>query len=378
MIAPSTNGGNAQSGNPVARRAEVNRVNARRSTGPRTAQGKAVVSGNALRHGLLSLKPVLPFVENVADWRRHFAGVMADAAPVGYLETALAQRVALLLWRLGRVARAEREAVAVTQERGKEAAAEAARDALVCRWHDKGWMWPAPSIDGFDLDEVTPILKERQALCAAMANLATLPDEAPVSRDDAEAFLDFADTVAKHKWAEDEELNPGFPNRQQPDKKEAPDGASPDMGFRKHRWPDKKEAQDDDDSLDLDGSEDEDPDLDPGTPTAGAVRAALADLAQRTGWTAPDLLRATLESLRWRAETAQWRYADVQKHLSAYRRSNLLPDPDTLDRLGRYETSLERSLYRALHELERRQAARLGQPVPSPVAVDVTLSRAGD
>jgi hypothetical protein len=41
---------------------------------------------------------------------------------------------------------------------------------------------------------------------------------------------------------------------------------------------------------------------------------------------------------------------------------------DGLSRLQRYESSIERSLYKAVHELERHQAARQGQPVPLPVA----------
>jgi hypothetical protein len=39
--------------------------------------------------------------------------------------------------------------------------------------------------------------------------------------------------------------------------------------------------------------------------------------------------------------------------------------------LSRYEVTLERSLYKALHELQRLQAARDGQAVPLPEAVDV-------
>jgi hypothetical protein len=45
--------------------------------------------------------------------------------------------------------------------------------------------------------------------------------------------------------------------------------------------------------------------------------------------------------------------------------------------LSRYETTLERSLYKALHELQRLQAARQGQAVPLPEAVDVEVSVAG-
>ena len=46
---------------------------------------------------------------------------------------------------------------------------------------------------------------------------------------------------------------------------------------------------------------------------------------------------------------------------------------DTFSRLARYETSLERSLYKALHELQRLQAPRAGRAVLPPVAVDVNV-----
>ncbi len=48
--------------------------------------------------------------------------------------------------------------------------------------------------------------------------------------------------------------------------------------------------------------------------------------------------------------------------------------PDSFTRLARYETALERSLYRALHELERRQAVRRGEVVTPPVVADVEVS----
>jgi hypothetical protein len=38
----------------------------------------------------------------------------------------------------------------------------------------------------------------------------------------------------------------------------------------------------------------------------------------------------------------------------------------------RYQTTIENRLYRAMHELERRQRMRRGETVPSPVPVDVT------
>jgi hypothetical protein len=82
--------------------AEANRANARRSTGPRTTTGKTRSSQNALKHGLRANSALLPG-ESAADWREHREGVLLSLGAKGALETALADRVALVLWRLRRV-----------------------------------------------------------------------------------------------------------------------------------------------------------------------------------------------------------------------------------------------------------------------------------
>ena len=43
--------------------------------------------------------------------------------------------------------------------------------------------------------------------------------------------------------------------------------------------------------------------------------------------------------------------------------------------LLRYETAIERSIYKALHELQRIQAARAGEKTPLPVAIDVDIAK---
>ena len=48
-----------------------------------------------------------------------------------------------------------------------------------------------------------------------------------------------------------------------------------------------------------------------------------------------------------------------------------------ISKLSRYEVALERSLYRALHELQRIQAARENGQQPASVAVDVTVDGPG-
>jgi len=70
--------------------------------GPKTAAGKARVSGNAVAHGLTSIRPILPG-ECSTDWQTHRTNIIDALAPVGALETALAEHVASVLWRLRRV-----------------------------------------------------------------------------------------------------------------------------------------------------------------------------------------------------------------------------------------------------------------------------------
>jgi hypothetical protein len=48
---------------------------------------------------------------------------------------------------------------------------------------------------------------------------------------------------------------------------------------------------------------------------------------------------------------------------------------NAFSKLSRYETTIERSLYKALHELQRLQAARYNEgSVPPPAAIDVDVS----
>jgi hypothetical protein len=55
-------------------------------------------------------------------------------------------------------------------------------------------------------------------------------------------------------------------------------------------------------------------------------------------------------------------------HLQA---AAMLPAPETLDKLLRYETALKRHLYRAMHQLERLQRMRKGEEIPPPMAMTV-------
>lgn len=62
------------------RQIAANRLNAQRSTGPRTPAGKAKVSVNALRHGLTAREVILPN-ENPDDFDAFRAELLTSLAP---------------------------------------------------------------------------------------------------------------------------------------------------------------------------------------------------------------------------------------------------------------------------------------------------------
>ena len=93
------------------RQITANQGNAQRSTGPKTVAGKDRVARNAVTHGILAQSPVLEGVESREAWEAHLAGIEDSLTPIGTLEVLLVERVALQLWRLGRVARYENQVV---------------------------------------------------------------------------------------------------------------------------------------------------------------------------------------------------------------------------------------------------------------------------
>jgi hypothetical protein len=82
---------------------EANQRNAKRSTGPRTKNGKARVASNAIKHGLSGKQFVIP-TENPKDFDDFQTRVKEDLNPQGELETILTERIVADAWRLRRVA----------------------------------------------------------------------------------------------------------------------------------------------------------------------------------------------------------------------------------------------------------------------------------
>jgi hypothetical protein len=97
----------------------ANRRNALKSTGPRSARGKARSSRNSVKHGVLTTTPILPGIESLEAWVEHRDGILESLAPVGYLEKLLTVQLARISWRLDRVVRYEAEVAAAAVARSE-------------------------------------------------------------------------------------------------------------------------------------------------------------------------------------------------------------------------------------------------------------------
>ncbi len=84
---------------PKRTRAEINRENAKRSTGPRTEEGKAKSSLSALRHGCSSQVICMPW-EDLNAFKSFTAAWHEDLKPSGVMEVFLTQSIAENAWRM--------------------------------------------------------------------------------------------------------------------------------------------------------------------------------------------------------------------------------------------------------------------------------------
>jgi hypothetical protein len=340
----------------TAAQCEANKRNAGRSTGPKTAQGKARSSGNALRHGFRSELAVLPF-EQADAWERHRDGVIRSLAPVGTLEEALALRVALCLWRLQRVAVYE----AVTTAAAIGATAD--------------------DIERIDIGDPIPVL-----LLPSVSDLRTLAQteaelhKARTHLKDAKAELAVVELLAA--GADDATLVDGCvagnviedaDNQVPRDEDDTEGGLDTNEG---------------DFLVDVGVPEDE---LDAPWEwkgwNAGMVRRGISLVAAHAKYPAEKLLARLLALDREDAEDMRQEVRRLEAKVKAIRRRakaaedrarlhRFLPDESTLEKISRYEAHLSRQLVQALHELERLKATRGGADIPPPAALDVNVNGA--
>ena len=118
----------------------ANRSNAQKSTGPRTAEGKAVVAQNAVKHGFWAQEVVIKG-EDPQEFALYREGMLQELAPAGFVETLLAERIVNLSWRLRRAERMQATAfdqIEAKTERAKPVMKPADADWLLEKMAERG------------------------------------------------------------------------------------------------------------------------------------------------------------------------------------------------------------------------------------------------
>ena len=87
----------------------ANRENAKKSTGPRTAEGKARASGNAIKHGLTAKDRVVLNQESTQQFEAMRMCLLEEMQIGSAVEKLLLEDIAAAAWRLRRIARIEKE-----------------------------------------------------------------------------------------------------------------------------------------------------------------------------------------------------------------------------------------------------------------------------
>ena len=268
------------------------------ATGPRTEEGKSASSRNAVKHGLLSESPVVTCLETAQEWQGHLESVLADLAPRGQMETCLAERAGLLLWRMRRLANAEVEWIDLAQAGAEKEWQERAGSPP---YHESGTGYEDRLAFVEDCRELyafacgLPSASDDTVLPGALvaAYLYTLPEviSLPVIQARAAAGLDVLKDPEELEW------------------------------------------------------------------TAASLRIHLAGVAERIGIRLEELEKALLQRVRGKfaySATDAHRARDLMKNVRA---SRLLPTTRQLETLARYEAHLGRELsrtMRALRELQSR------------------------
>jgi hypothetical protein len=284
--------------------------------GPNTQEGKAVVRWNATRHGISSPEPVVPGLENTEDWERHREGILGNLSPVDHLEVNLAERVALLSWRLHRVTRYETGAIAISQETIEDDIHE--RDLFLSTIRQKGSESTHPVDIRFEA-------KYYKQVYSALRRFPSVGPDKTLKGADASSVVWSVLMEAKKASGEDIEAEaldlPGVPE---------------------DAWIEELPAM-----------------------KVSDVRGCVEAIAAHVSLDPDDLLKVAEYKAGCEARGAAIRKEEVEREISRKVRERILPDEKTLEKISRYEAHLSRQLYHALHELENLQKHRTtGEGVP--------------
>jgi hypothetical protein len=293
----------------------ANRLNAAKSKGPTTEDGKAIASRNSLKHGLLAKEIVVKSGEG-AESQEEFDVILSDLkeqfAPQGTIEEILVEKITTSYWRLRRAHRFE------------------------------------VGLIGNKLDCVTyNYYKEKQDV-----HYNYVKNKTEKQIDD-----EIAELVTKIKGQKD--LKKDFIKLQQSKKDLKEIYCYPeiwDVTVTKLR----------DEPIDFFGRE------------PANVHSAL----NRAGWTDDKIWQFYINTVDTVIASLQEQIKDLQMQkdnnklaIQVKKKIGCIPEGNELERLLKYEGSIEKQFYKALNELERLQRMRKGDTVPPPVNIDLNINK---
>lgn len=108
----------------------------------------------------------------------------------------------------------------------------------------------------------------------------------------------------------------------------------------------------------------------------GELETILTERIVSNIWRLRRVLEVERNTMEWqrtyeKEEGVQFGTSDEQVERKSIR--EMLANDD-IEKITRYETKIDKSIYKALHELQRLQSARAGDKPPAPLAVDVDVS----
>ncbi len=295
---------------------KANKKNAKKG-GVKTADGKAIVKYNALKHGLLAKEIVVTVgdgAENPEEFNALLEDLQTQLAPAGTLEEMLVEKVAVAYWRLRRAYRYE---VGLIRN---------------------------------ELDNATDDYYSGKTSSSGYNEQKT-DDE--IGRE----IEQLKETI--ESWKQDKK-----------DFKKMHKAAKPldkifDWG-ENWEWLEQKYEY-------LQPSRSYEDGFEP--------KALRDFLSKEANLSDDEIWQAHIELCDEKMDEHNKEIVDLQKQsqknklrLQVIRKLGNIPSRHELDRLLRYEGAIERQLYKAVNQLERLQRLRAGDNVPPPLQVDVDVS----
>jgi hypothetical protein len=299
----------------------ANRRNALQSTGPRTPQGRAVSRRNALQHGILSKQVLvcgLNLQESAGELEALHRRFWEELQPAGPVEEMLVDQIVTAHWRLRRALTAESGEIALHMDAGQRQHRRAPHPAQ---------QWAQWTMLG------DPIAAMEES---SLGN-ALLGSWLREVRDAVEAEGALTERAVQ-KLAGHFQGQPASLVREL-------------EAFRRKLVAEPTEPE--------------------GEPKGSRAESdgPAAALRERQKIETLAFLDGKIGGFRRQEERLD---EEEDYEGEARQAAAVLPSAETLDKILRYETKLERQMYRAMAQLERVQRMRLGETIPAPLSVEIS------